>query len=294
MVKISFEFFPPQTDRGRTNLLRTALRLNAFRPAFYSVTYGAGGTTRDRTFATVAHLHEAGLPVAPHLSWGSDDEAHVLDMLARYRDMGIDRLVALRGDVPSGIGTGGLTRHAEDLVRLIRRHTRRHANEPPLKLEVAAYPEVHPEAPSATVDIDHLKRKVDAGADSCITQFFYNADGYFHFRDRCAAAGINVPIVPGVMPITSATNLMRFSDKVGAEIPRWIRKRLEELEGDSDAVIVFGTEVATVLCQRLLRNDAPGIHFYTLNKAGPTAAIVAALNLGRRDQRSRLRSCSIR
>ena len=276
MVNISFEFFPPQTDRGRTNLLHTALRLNAFRPVFYSVTYGAGGTTRDRTFATVARLHEAGLSVAPHLSWGSDDEAHILDFLARYRNLGIDRLVALRGDVPSGIGASGLVRHAEDLVSLIRRRV----NVPPLKLEVAAYPEVHPEAPSAAIDIDHLKRKVDAGADGCITQYFYNADGYFYFRDRCAAAGIDVPIVPGVMPITNAANLMRFSDKAGAEVPRWIRKRLEELEGDSDAVSAFGTEVVTALCQRLMRDGAPGIHFYTLNKAAPAAAIAAALDIG--------------
>ena len=275
MAQISFEFFPPQTDRGRANLLRTARRLNAFRPAFYSVTYGAGGTTRDRTFAAVALLCEAGLSVAPHLSWGSDGEAAILDLLARYRGLGVERLVALRGDVPSGIGARDQVRHAEDLVRLIRRR----ANVPPLKLEVAAYPEVHPEAPSAAIDIDYLKRKIDAGADGCITQYFYNADGYFYFRDRCAAAGIDVPIVPGVMPITNAANLIRFSAKAGAEIPRWIARRLEELDGDDDALGAFGTEVVTALCQRLVRGGAPSVHFYTLNKAAPTASIVAELGV---------------
>ena len=275
MVQISFEFFPPQTDRGRANLLRTAQCLNVFRPAFYSVTYGAGGTTRDRTFATVAALREAGLLVAPHLSWGSDGETQILDLLARYRNLGIDRLVALRGDVPSGIGARRQVRHAEDLVRLIRRC----ANVPPFKLEVAAYPEVHPEAPSAAIDMDYLKRKVDAGADGCITQYFYNADGYFYFRDRCAAAGIHVPIVPGIMPITNAANLIRFSTKAGAEIPRWIAKRLNELDGDSEAASAFGVEVVTALCQRLIRDGAPGVHFYTLNRAAPSAAIVAELGL---------------
>ena len=275
MVQISFEFFPPQTDRGRTNLLRTARRLGAFRPAFYSVTYGAGGSTRERTFAAVVRLREAGLNVAPHLSWGSADEAHVLGLLASYRKLGVERLVALRGDVPSGIGARGQVRHAEELVRLIRRRVSE-----PLKLEVAAYPEVHPEAPSAAADIDYLKRKIDAGANGCITQYFYNADGYFYFRDSCIAAGIDVPIVPGVMPITHAANLMRFSDKAGAEIPRWIRKRLEELDGDGDAVSAFGAEVVTALCRRLLRDGAPGIHFYTLNKAGPSTAIAAELGLG--------------
>lgn len=274
MAQISFEFFPPQTPRGRANLLRTARALAAHRPAFYSVTYGAGGSTRDRTFAAVAHLREAGLSVAPHLSWGADEEGRILDLLAAYRDIGIDRLVALRGDVPSGVGAPSQVRHAEDLVRFIRRRV-----EAPLTVEVAAYPEVHPDAPTAAADIEYLKRKVDAGADGCITQYFYNADGYFFFRDRCAAAGIGVPIVPGIMPITNVSKLLRFSDKAGAEIPRWIRTRLLDLDGDVAAVGAFGVEVVTALCQRLLREGAPGLHFYTLNKAAPSAAIAAELGL---------------
>jgi len=274
MSQISFEFFPPRTERGRTNLVATAQRLAAFRPAFYSVTYGAAGSTRDRTFATVADLRAAGINAAPHLSWGSDDEDGLVDFLGEYLHLGVDRVVALRGDVPSGIGTTREVRHAEDLVRLIRARI-----DAPLVVEVAAYPEVHPEAGSAARDIHFLKRKVDAGADGCITQYFYNVDAYFHFRDRCVAGGIDVPIVPGVMPITNFDRLKTFSEKAGVDIPRWLRIRLAEFEGDDDGLRAFGGDVVTALCARLLEGGAPGIHFYTLNKAAPTSLVAGNLGL---------------
>ena len=272
MVSFSFEFFPPRTARGRTTLIQTARRLGDYSPAFYSVTYGAGGSTRDRTFATVSELRAAGLDAVPHLSWGSDAAEQVLDLVGAYQRQGVERLVVLRGDVPSGVGTKAEIRHAEQLVRLIRARV-----DTPLVLEVAAYPEVHPEAPSADEDIEYLKRKVDAGADGCITQYFYNADAYFYFRDRCGAAGIAVPIVPGIMPISNYDNLVRFSDKAGAEIPRWIRTRLKDLSPDADALGKFGADVVTTLCDRLIAGGAPGLHFYTLNKVGPTAAVVTGL-----------------
>ncbi|MCY4014476.1 MAG: methylenetetrahydrofolate reductase [NAD(P)H] [Gammaproteobacteria bacterium] len=272
MVSLSFEFFPPQTTRGRAALIRTARQLGEYNPAFYSVTYGAGGSTRDRTFAAVSELRGAGIEAVPHLSWGSDSAEQVLDLVAAYQRQDVERLVVLRGDVPSGVGTTKQVRHAEELVRLIRAQV--HA---PLILEVAAYPEVHPEAPSADADIEYLKRKVDAGADGCITQYFYNADAFFYFRDRCAAAGIAVPIVPGIMPISNYDNLVRFSDKAGAEIPRWIRTRLKDLNSDADALERFGADVVTSLCERLVAGGAPGLHFYTLNKAAPTVAVVTEL-----------------
>ena len=273
MVPLSFEFFPPQTAPGRTTLMRAAGQLAQFKPAFYSVTYGAGGSTRDRTFAAVVALREANFNAVPHLSWGSDSETRVLELIDAYQRTGVDRLVVLRGDVPSGVGATAQVRHAETLVRLIRTRIAG------LELQVAAYPEVHPEAPSAEADIEYLKRKVDAGADGCITQYFYNPDAYFYFRDRCAAAGISVPIVPGIMPITNTDNLVRFSDKAGAEIPRWIRTRLNDLRADASALGRFGTEVVTTLCRRLLAGGAPGLHFYTLNKVGPTAEVIRRLAL---------------
>lgn len=272
MMSLSFEFFPPQTTRGRAALIRTAQRLGEYNPAFYSVTYGAGGSTRDRTFAAVSELRGAGIEAVPHLSWGSDSAEQVLDLVADYQRQGVERLVVLRGDVPSGVGTTKQVRHAEQLVRLIRDRIRA-----PLVLEVAAYPEVHPEAPSADGDIEYLKRKVDAGADGCITQYFYNPDAYFYFLDRCAAAGIAVPIVPGIMPISNYDNLVRFSDKAGAEIPRWIRTRLKDLSADADALGRFGADVVTALCERLVAGGAPGLHFYTLNRAAPTVAVLTAL-----------------
>ena len=272
--RISFEFFPPKTEAGQANLLCAARRLRRFAPAFYSVTYGADGSTRERTLATVRRLREARMNAVPHLSWSGGDEAGVLGLLSAYQALGVDRIVALRGDAPPAGGGESPVRHAEDLVRLIRTQAAA-----PEILEVAAYPEVHPQAPSAAADIHYLKRKLDAGADSCITQYFYNADSYFYFRDRCAAAGIEAPIVPGVMPITNYANLARFSDKVGAELPRWMRKRLEELSEDQEALRAFGAEAVTALCRRLLDGEAPGLHFYTLNKAPPSEAIANGLGL---------------
>ena len=272
--EVSFEFFPPRTERGRTSLVRTATRFAEFAPAFYSVTYGAGGSTRDRTFAAVSTLRANGMDAVPHISWGDSSEKNVLATVDAYRRIGVARMVVLRGDAPSGAGTGAGTQYADALVRLLRARL-----EEPLTLYVAAYPEVHPEARSASADVDFLKRKVDAGANGCITQYFYHAEAYFHFRERCAARGINVPIVPGVMPISDRGNLLRFSDKAGADVPRWIRKRLDELDGNDDALQAFGTQVVTTLCERLLAEGVPGLHFYTLNKVPPTAAIARNLNL---------------
>ena len=272
--EISFEFFPPRTERGRAALVRTAKTLAAFSPAFYSVTYGAGGSTRDRTFAAVAALRAAGLETAPHLSWGDGDADNVLALVNAYREIGVSRLVVLRGDAPSGVGRGAVPHRAEALVRLLR--TRLNA---PMTLHVAAYPEVHPQAASASADIAFLKRKVNAGADGCITQYFYNVEGYLHFRDRCQAHGIDVPIVPGVMPITNRGKLLRFSDETGADVPRWIRQRLDELDGDDAALRAFGTDVVAALCEKLLASGAPGLHFYTLNQAAPTVALARRLGL---------------
>ena len=272
--EISFEFFPPRTQGGRANLLRTAERLAEFAPAFFSVTYGAGGTTGDGTFATVASLRAKGLHVAPHVSWGAASEESVLATVAGYLEIGVERMVVLRGDAPSGVGAGVVSRHAEGLVRLLREHL-----DESVKLYVAAYPEVHPQAPSASADVEFLKRKVDAGADGCITQYFYNPEAYFDFRDRCAAHGVKVPIVPGVMPITERGKLLRFSEQAGTDVPRWVRMRLDELDGDSAALSAFGTQVVTTLCERLLAGGAPGLHFYTLNKAAPTMAVLRGLRL---------------
>ena len=274
MPQISFEFFPPQTPRGRANLVRTAKVLARFRPAFYSVTYGAGGSTRERTFDAVVALRESGINAIPHLSWGGDREDAVVALLGDYLKLGIDRIVALRGDLPSGAGTSRQLRHADSLVRLIRSRI-----DAPLDIEVAAYPEVHPDAPSASADIDFLKGKVDAGANGCITQYFYNAEAYFHFRDRCTRAGIDVPIVPGIMPISNYDTLLRFSAKAGVDIPRWIQQRLNETREDSEALLAFGTDVVSTLCRRLLDGDAPGLHFYTLNNAPPTEAIAEKIGL---------------
>jgi len=274
MPQISFEFFPPQTPRGRANLVRTAKLLARFRPAFYSVTYGAGGSTRERTFDAVVALRNSGANAIPHLSWGGDREAAVVALLGDYLALGVDRFVALRGDLPSGAGTSRQLRHADSLVRLIRSRI-----DAPIAIDVAAYPEVHPDAPSASADIDFLKGKIDAGASGCITQYFYNAEAYFHFRDRCAAVGIDIPIVPGIMPISNYDTLIRFSAKAGVDIPRWIHRRLDEVQGDSEALLAFGTDVVSTLCRKLLDGDAPGLHFYTLNKAPPTEAIAENIGL---------------
>ena len=238
------------------------------------MTYGAGGSTRTGTFEAVRTLRDGGVNAVPHLSWGADPASVVRKLIARYRDLGVERIVALRGDIPSGVGARGNVHYAEELVRLIRDQA-----EPDLQIEVAAYPEVHPDAPSPQADLAFLKRKVDAGADGCITQYFYHADSYFYFVERCRKIGIAAPIVPGIMPITNYEGLVRFSDACGADIPRWIRLRLEAYRDDEAALTAFGTDVVTRLCERLLTGGAPGLHFYTLNKPAPTEAIAGNLGL---------------
>jgi methylenetetrahydrofolate reductase (NADPH) len=264
--RLSFEFFPPKTDKGQTALLETAAALSANHPVFFSVTYGAGGSTRDRTFEAVAGLAAAGHEVAPHLSMGSDDKTAVKALVDRYLALGISRMVALRGDIPSGFGSPRHVSYAINLVALLREHAG-----DAFEIEVAAYPEVHPDAPSPDMDIEHFRRKVAAGANGAITQYFYNADAYFDFVER---ANVAIPIVPGIMPITGYANLVRFSDGCGAEIPRWIRSRLAAYQNDEESLKAFGTDVVTTLCQRLVDGGAPGLHFYTLNQAAPTQAVL--------------------
>lgn len=272
--QLSFEFFPPKTAQGVDNLATTRAQLARFKPGFFSVTYGAGGSTRDATRDIVLNIRAAGLEVAPHLSFGGDSEQAVLDLLATYQNAGISRIVALRGDLPSGMGGATQLVHANELVAFIRKHCGEQ-----LILHVAAYPEIHPEAKSYQDDLYWLKEKFDAGANAAITQYFYNIDAYWYFVDRCQQAGIDQTIVPGIMPITNFQNLARFSANCGAEIPRWMRQQLEQYGDDLDAVKQFGTDTVSRLCERLLAGGAPGLHFYTMNQVAPTAAILA--NLGR-------------
>ena len=274
-ARISFEYFPPKTDAGKAKLLEeTTPVLNDLAPAFFSVTYGAGGSTRDTTRDIVSAIRGAGIDVSPHLSFGGDSAEAVTALLDDYREQGVSRVVALRGDMPSGMGGAMQLVHARDLVALIREHSGDHFH-----IEVAAYPEIHPEATSYMDDLHFLKGKLDAGADSAITQYFYNVESYFYFLDQCAAIGIDKPIYAGIMPITNFANLSRFSRNCGAEIPRWIRKRMEGYGEDLDSVRKFGTEVVTQLCQTLLESGAPGIHFYTMNQVDPTREICNNLGL---------------
>jgi len=269
---ISFEFFPPKTDVGAEKIVTVHQELQALAPEFFSVTYGAGGSTRERTLSTIDALHGKGAPVAPHLSCIGDDKARIKELLEHYQAMGIDRLVALRGDLPSGqVGLGELP-YARDLVQFVRETTGDHFH-----IEVAAYPEMHPQAESFDRDIDHFIDKVQAGADSGITQFFFNADSYFYFVDALAKRGIHTPIVPGIMPITNASNLIRFADSSGADIPRWIRKQLAAYGDDSASIRAFGHEVVLKLCQRLIAGGAPSLHFYTMNQTEPTHQLVLDL-----------------
>jgi methylenetetrahydrofolate reductase (NADPH) len=270
--RFSFEFFPPKTPQGRDNLLVTRNALNRLRPDFFSVTYGAGGSTRDNTKEIVLAMARDGISVAPHLSFGADDEDTILQLLREYKEAGVDRVVALRGDVPSGMGAQRLV-YANELVGFIREHFGDH-----FRVEVAAYPEIHPDAKSYGEDIAFLKNKL-ADANSAITQYFYNADAYFYFVEQCQQAGIDKPIYAGIMPITNYTNLARFSRNCGAEIPRWICKRLEQYGDDQQSVIAFGTEVVTRLCEQVLAGGAPGIHFYTMNQVEPTQTIWHNLKL---------------
>jgi methylenetetrahydrofolate reductase (NADPH) len=270
----SFEFFPPKTPEGVEKLRATRKQLAQLKPEFFSVTFGAGGSTRDRTLETVVEIQGEGLAAAPHLSCIGSTRENIRDILATYKAHGIRHIVALRGDLPSGMADPGEFRYANELVAFIRQETGDWFH-----IEVAAYPEFHPQAKSAQDDLLAFKRKCDAGANAAITQYFYNADAYFRFVDDCDALGVNIPIVPGIMPITNSTQLMRFSDACGAEIPRWIRKRLEGMGDDLDAIRAFGLDVVTDLCDRLLQGGAPGLHFYTLNQAGACSTLWQRLGL---------------
>jgi methylenetetrahydrofolate reductase (NADPH) len=275
--KFSFEFFPPKTPEGVDKLRNVHAQLAALRPDFFSVTFGAGGSTREGTWNTVMEIHRAGSPVAPHVSCVGSSRASIRELLAGYRAAGINRLVVLRGDAPSGTGIGGgELAHANELVEFVRAESGDWFH-----IEVAAYPEYHPQARTPAEDLAHFVRKVRAGANSAITQYFYNADAYYRFRDDVRAQGCPVPIVPGVMPITNFAQLARFSDACGAEIPRWIRNRLAGFGDDRASIRAFGLDVVCSLCERLLAEDAPGLHFYTMNMADATLEIWRRLGLSR-------------
>ncbi|MGN6227825.1 MAG: methylenetetrahydrofolate reductase [NAD(P)H] [Dyella sp.] len=274
MPAISFEFFPPKTDQQRAQLDRTAQLLKKAQPDYASVTFGAGGSTLSYTGETVARLHrEHGLPVAPHLSCMGGTRAEIAALLDGYRAAGYRRIVALRGDLPSGMASPGDFRYAAELVRFIREHSGDHFH-----IEVAAYPETHPQAEDALADLRHFQAKVEAGANGAITQYFFNPDAYFRFVDDVRALGVTVPIVPGIMPISNFSQLKRFSDACGAEIPRWIAKRMQAHGDDAEAIAELSAQVVAGLCRRLLEGGAPGLHFYTLNRARPTLAVLDLLH----------------
>ena len=270
--ELSIEFFPPQTSEGTEKLRTTVSRLAVLKPEFFSVTYGAGGSTRERTLAAVMEIAAAGHAAAPHLSCIGSTQGGIRELLGTFRERGIRRLVALRGDLPSGMADAGEFRYANDLVAFIRAETG-----DSFHIEVAAYPEWHPQARSPREDLLNFKRKIDAGADSAITQYFYNADAYEHFVDQARALGVAVPIVPGIMPIGSFSKLARFSDACGAEIPRWMRRKFESFGDDADSIRAFGLDVVTELCGRLLERGAPGLHFYSMNQAGLTLELCRRL-----------------
>ena len=270
----SFEFFPPQTPEGVEKLVAVRRQLSMLKPEFFSVTFGAGGSTQGRTLETIRLIKAEGHNAAPHLSCVGSTRDNIRSMLNTYKDMGIKRIVALRGDLPSGMGSIGEFQFANELVSFIRAETGDHFH-----IEVAAYPEVHPQAKSAQDDIRNFKRKIDAGADSAITQYFFNADAYFNFVDAVRKLGVTSPVVPGIMPILKFAQLARFSDNCGAEIPRWMRRTLEGYGDDNAAVQAFGLDVVTRLCEKLLAGGAPGLHFYTLNHAGLSLEIWKRLGL---------------
>jgi methylenetetrahydrofolate reductase (NADPH) len=271
-TELSIEFFPPQTAEGLSKLRVVRDELAALKPAFFSVTYGAGGSTRERTLAAVLEIAAAGHSAAPHLSCIGSTKVGIRELLDTFKANGIRRIVALRGDLPSGMADPGEFRYANELVDFIRAETA-----DTFSIEVAAYPEWHPQARSPRDDLLNFKRKMDAGANSAITQYFYNADAYFHFVDEARRLGVDKPIVPGVMPIVSFAKLARFSDACGAEIPRWMRKKFEGFGDDSDSIRAFGLDVVTELCQRLLNGGAPGLHFYSMNQSALTLEICQRL-----------------
>lgn len=270
----SFEFYPPKNPEGMARLRATWKQLGQLDPAFFSVTYGAGGSTREGTLATVLEIRDDGHHAAPHISCIASSRESLREVLAEYKRNAIRHIVALRGDMPSGLAMSGELRYASELVGFIREETGDWFH-----VEVACYPEYHPQARKPQQDLAAFKAKIDAGADAAITQYFYNADAYFHFVEQAQALGIGVPIVPGIMPINNFSQLARFSDACGAEIPRWMRLKLEGFGDDSASIKAFGLDIVTELCDRLLEAGAPGLHFYTLNQAGPTSTIWQRLGL---------------
>ena len=274
MADNSFEFFPPKTPEGKEKLRATWQALAMLKPRFFSCTYGAGGSTREGTLETVLEIRKAGHEAAPHISCVASTRKDIAEQLERYRQNGIRHLVALRGDLPSGLAASGEFRYASELVAFIRKTTGDWFH-----IDVACYPEYHPQTRNAGDEVKNFKKKVDAGANSAITQYFYNADAYFRFVDECRAAGLALPIVPGVMPIGNFSQLARFSDACGAEIPRWIRLKLEGYRDDAASIRAFGLDVVTGLCAKLLAAGAPGLHFYTLNQATLSTEIWRRLKL---------------
>jgi methylenetetrahydrofolate reductase (NADPH) len=272
--KFSFEFFPPKTPEGAAKLQETVKQLGQLKPDFFSVTYGAGGSTREGTLAAVLRIRDAGYAAAPHLSCVASTRSGLAEVIAQYKGHGIRHVVALRGDMPSGLAAAGDFRYASELVRFIRDETGDWFH-----IEVAAYPEYHPQARRPHQDMLAFKAKIDAGANGAITQYFYNADAYFHFVDQAQALGVTVPIVPGIMPINNFAQLARFSDACGAEIPRWMRLKLEGFGDDVASIKAFGLDVVTELCDTLLDGGAPGLHIYTMNQAGPTSTLWQRLGL---------------
>ncbi|SDV50318.1 methylenetetrahydrofolate reductase [NAD(P)H] [Chitinasiproducens palmae] len=274
-MELSFEFFPPKSADGIEKLRATRARLMPLKPRFVSVTFGAGGSTQQGTLDTVIEIARSGVEAAPHLSCIGASAASIAAILGQFRENGIRRIVALRGDLPSGMVEIGEFPYASDLVRFIRRETGDWFH-----IEVAAYPEYHPQARSPRDDLDNLVRKFEAGADSAITQYFFNADAYFRLRDDASRRGIAAPIVPGIMPITNYAQLSRFSAMCGAEVPRWIGRRLESFGDDRESIRAFGLDVVSAMCERLLAEGVPGLHFYTLNGAAATEAVCRRLGLG--------------
>ena len=270
----SFEFYPPQTPEGAEKLAVVRKQLAVLQPDYFSVTFGAGGSTRERTLEVVQQIKAEGLEVAPHLSCVGSTRDNIRSILQTYQQLGIRRIVALRGDLPSGMAGIGEFQYANELVSFIRAETGEHFH-----IEVAAYPEFHPQAKSPLDDLLNFRRKVAAGANSAITQYFYNADAYFRFTEECRKLGVAAPIIPGIMPIVRFSQLARFSDACGAEIPRWMRKTLESYGDDNESVQAFGLDVVTQLCEKLLAGGAPGLHFYTLNQADHALEICKRLGI---------------
>jgi len=273
-IELSFEFFPPKTPEGVEKLRATRAELATLKPKFFSVTFGAGGSTQQGTLDTVVDIAKHGFDAAPHLSCIGSSKEKLREVLAQYRSHGIRHIVALRGDLPSGMGAFGELRYASELVAFIREETG-----DAFHIEVAAYPEYHPQARSPRHDLDAFAQKVKAGANSAITQYFFNADAYFRFVDDARKLGVDVPIVPGIMPITNYSQLMRFSDMCGAEVPRWIARRLESFGDDRESIRAFGLDVVSDLCRRLVDAGVPGLHFYTLNAAAATKAVCERIGL---------------